>query len=61
VGILRTIPVRDRNGDEFTVYVVQDRRFLKKIRRMKLCTGELVEQLEDRLVVVATGETLVPV
>jgi hypothetical protein len=59
--IVRTIPVCDRNGDEFTVYVVEDRRFLKKIRRMRLCTGELVEEFGDRLVVASTGETLAPV
>nr|NUR37547.1 hypothetical protein [Sphingomonas sp.] len=58
---MRTIPVKDRNGDEFTLYEFQDRRFLRKVRRWKLCTGEAVQQIEDRLVVVTTGEMLVPV
>jgi hypothetical protein len=58
VGIVRTIPVRDANGDEFTLYEFQDRRFLRKVRRMKLCTGETVEQLGEELVVVLTGERL---
>lgn len=61
MGIVRTIPVKDRHGDEFTLYEFQDRRFLRKVRRWKLCTGESVEQRGERLIVVATGETLVPV
>ncbi len=55
-----SIPVRDANGDEFTVYEFQERRFLKTIRRFKLCTGETVEKLGDRLIIVATGEVLIP-
>jgi hypothetical protein len=31
---------------------------LKKVRRMKLETGELVEEVDGALVVVETGETL---
>lgn len=58
MGIVRTIPVRDQNGDELTLYEFQDRRFLKRIRCLKLCTGELVQEVEGALVVVATGETL---
>lgn len=61
MGIVRTIPVRDQNGDEFTVYEFQDRRFLRKVRRLKLCNGETVERLGDRLIIVATGEELVQV
>lgn len=59
--IVRTIPVRDANGDEFTVYEFQDRRLLRKVRRMKLCTGETVEMLGDRLIVATTGERLTPI
>lgn len=59
MGLVRKIPVRDQNGDEFTVYEFQERRFLRTIRRMKLCTGETVELLGDRLIVAATGENLV--
>jgi hypothetical protein len=55
---VRTIPVTDRNGDEFTVYEFQDRRFLRKVRRWKLCTGEPVQEVEGALVVVGTGEVL---
>lgn len=58
MGIVRKIAVTDRNGDEFTVYEFQDRRFLRKVRTMKLCTGELVEQRGDQLVIAKTGERL---
>lgn len=61
MGLVRKIPVKDRNGDEFILYEFQDRRFLRKVRRWKLETGETVEQLGNRLIVAATGETLVPV
>ena len=62
MGIVRTIPVTDRHGDEFKLYEFQDRRFLKKVRRLKLCTGEHVERSGDgTLVVVGTGEKLMPV
>jgi hypothetical protein len=60
VAIVRTIPVRDANGDEFTLYEFQDRRFIRKVRRWKLCTGETVHMIGDQLVVAGTGETLVP-
>jgi hypothetical protein len=55
---VRKIEVEDRHGDQFTLYEFQDRRFLKKVRRMKLETGELVDLIGDELVVVATGERL---
>lgn len=56
---LRGIPVRDGNGDELTVYEFHERRFLRRVRRMKLCTGEPVEPLDDRhFVLVSTGERL---
>ena len=58
MGIVRTIPVTDRNGDEFTLYEFQDRRFLRKIRFLKLCTGELVQEVEGALVIATTGEKL---
>ena len=62
VGIVRKIAVTDRNGDEFTLYELQDRRHLRKVRRLKLETGELVELAPDgSLVVVGRGETLTPV
>jgi hypothetical protein len=34
---------------------------LKTVRRMKLETGELVREVDGALVVVGTGETLLPV
>ena len=58
MGIVRTIAVTDRHGDEFTVYEFQDRRFLRKIRQMRLCTGEVVQEVNGALVVAGTGETL---
>jgi hypothetical protein len=58
VGLVRTIPVIDRNGDQFTLYEFHDRRFLRKVRRMKLETGELVQEVDGALVVVGTGEQL---
>jgi len=61
MGIVRKIPVKDRNGDQFTVYEFQDRRFLRKVRRMKLCTGEIVQQHDGELFVIGTGEKLVRV
>ena len=54
-----SIPVTDANGDELTIYEFHERRFLRKVRRMKLCTGELVEALDDNVfVLVSTGEKL---
>jgi hypothetical protein len=61
LNIVRTIPVRDANGDEFTLYEFQDRRFLRNVRRWKLCTGELVHEIDGTLMVALTGETLVRV
>jgi hypothetical protein len=56
---VREVPVRDANGDELTLYEIQDRRFLSKIRRLKLCTGETVEAKGNELVVSRTGEKLI--
>ena len=62
MGLVRKIPVTDRNGDEFTLYEFEDRHFLRKVRRLKLETGELVELTRDgSLVIVGRGETLLPV
>jgi hypothetical protein len=52
----------DSNGDELTVYELHERRFLKTVRRMKLCTGELVEALDENTFhLPTTGERLVRV
>lgn len=61
MSYVRSILVRDGRGDQVTLYEFRDRRFLRKVRRMKLDSGELVEIRNGALVVVATGETLVPV
>jgi hypothetical protein len=56
--LVREIPVVDGNGDELVVYEFVDRRFIKKVRRLKLCTGEHVERAGDSFVVVGSGEKL---
>ena len=59
VGYVRSIPVVDANGEDLTVYEFQIRRFLTKVRRLKLCTGELVDLLDDdTFKIVRTGEKL---
>ena len=61
MSYVKSIPVTDGRGAEVIVYEFHDRRFLRKVRRLKLDTGELVETHDDGFVVVATGERLVPV
>lgn len=61
MALVRAFPVKDRNGDRLTVYEFHDGRFLKRIRRMKLCSGETVQLIEGQLVVIGTGERLTPV
>ena len=62
MGLVRSIPVMDANGDELTVYEIRHRRLLRTVRRLKLCTGEPVEALDDETFLVAgTGERLVRV
>jgi hypothetical protein len=58
VSYVGSIQVRDTNGDEFTLYEFRDRRFLRSVRRMKLETGELVQEIDGALVVAETGERL---
>ena len=58
MSYVRSIPVKDASGDEFIVYEFQDRRFLKKVRRLKLCTGETVQEIDGTLVIAGTGEAL---
>lgn len=59
MGYVRSIRVMDANGDEFILHEFQDRRFLRKVRRMKLDTGELVGHVDnDTFVIVGTGERL---
>lgn len=54
------IAVRDPGGTDLTVYEFHDRRFLRKVRRLKLCTGEAVDYADNNaFVVTATGEMLI--
>lgn len=56
---LTAIPVRDANGDELTLYEFQDARYLTRVRKLKLCTGELAETVDkNTFQVIATGELL---
>lgn len=59
MSYVRSIPVRDARGEELTIHEYHDRRFLKKVRRLNLDTGELVHAVDDAFVIVATGEMLV--
>lgn len=58
MGLVRKIPVTDRNGDQFELYEFHDRRFFRRVRRMKLETGELVQEIDGSLIIVGTGERL---
>lgn len=59
MAYVRSIPVRDENGVDLTVHEFQERRFLVKVRRLELCTGEEVNNVDDdTFVVAATGELL---
>jgi len=58
VGLVSSIPVRDANGDELIVYEFQDWRFLQKVRRYRLDTGEIVERLDDQTFGLPSGEKL---
>lgn len=62
MGLVRSIRVRDANGDELTVYEISHRRLLRTVRRLKLCSGELVEAVDgETFRVSGTGERLVRV
>ena len=58
MAFVRSYPVKDRNGDQLTIYEFRDRRFVRKVRRLKLCTGEAVQKIGSDLVVIGTGERL---
>lgn len=56
---IKSIPVIDGKGDQLIVYEFYDGRFLQKIRRRRLCTGEAVERVStEAFVIIATGEEL---
>lgn len=61
MAFVRSYPVKDQNGDQLTLYEFQERRFVRKVRRLKLCTGETVQRFGDDLIVIGTGERLEPV
>ena len=58
MGLVRSIAVEDSKGDELTVYEFQDKRFLGKVRRLKLCTGEPVQARADGTFELRSGEVL---
>ena len=56
---VKAIPVRNANGDQLTLYEFQDWQYLSKVRRLKLCTGELVESVDEATFkIVGSGERL---
>ena len=57
---VRAIPVRDESGADLLMYEFEEQRFLRKVRRFALCTGEGVEQSGKSFKIAATGEKLVP-
>lgn len=59
MGLVRVIAVRDSHGDTFQLFEFHDRRFLRSRRRMKLETGEAVEEVDGALIVASTGEALI--
>jgi hypothetical protein len=58
VSYVRSIRVMDANGIDLTLYEIHERRFFRKVRRLTLETGEIVREVEGRLVIVGTGEML---
>ena len=56
--LVREIPVVDGNGDELVVYEFVDRRFIRKVRRLKLCTGEHVSTVDYVTFTLPSGERL---
>jgi hypothetical protein len=63
--MVRTIPVRDANGDQLSLYECENFRrmpilgFRRRASCFKLETGELVDRVDDQTFAVAsTGETL---
>lgn len=58
--IVREIAVRDRHGDQHIVYEFQDRRFIRKVRKWKLDSGETLT-FDGALFKLPSGETLLPV
>jgi len=59
VSYVGSIRVRDANGIDLSLYEFRDRHFLRRVRRMKLETGEIVREIDGELIIVGTGERLV--
>lgn len=56
---VKSIPVIDWRGDELTVFEFYGGRFIPKLRRCKLCTGEdVIRTSSNSFRVIATGEEL---
>jgi len=59
VTYVRSIPVRDANGDQVILHEFAARRLIGKVSRLQLDSGEDVERLcNDTFVISATGERL---
>ena len=65
--LIRTIPVRDANGTQLTLFEFHQRierrglfglRFASKRRRLQLDTGEAVDYIDENSFKLATGEML---
>jgi len=48
----------DANGVDLTLFEYCERRFLRKVRRLELCTGEAVVLVKGELLIATTGERL---
>jgi len=65
--LIRTIPVRDANGTQLTLFEFQQRierrrifglRFTSKRRRLQLDTGEAVDYVDENTFELTSGEKL---
>lgn len=59
MSVVRKIAVRDRHGDQFTVYEFEDRRLLRKTRKWKLDTGETL-LFDGAVFQTPNGDKLIP-
>jgi hypothetical protein len=58
MAIVGKIRVRDPNGVDLTVFELERRRFLSRVRQMKLDSCEIVQEIGGKLIVSGTGEVL---
>ena len=52
--------VRDRHGDQHTVYELEERRFLRKVKRWKLDNGQSLT-FDGALFETPDGDKLIPI